>query len=448
MDMSVQVLNTKAEQGFADHFEAAKPALPGAGAAWAAGVRAEAMRVYSAAGLPHRRIEEWKYTDLRSHLSEAFAPSPAASPALAGGDIDRLLGGLGAIDTHRIVLVDGHVDPESSDFGGLPDGCELLSLADVLAAPPDWFETAFGRSVAVDGNAVLALNTGLMTGGAILRLPDGTVLGKPVHIVHVHASAEPASAASRNLVIAGQEASLTVLESHVAASAAAGQCNAATEVFVGAGANVRHIKDQREAAETTHLSTWLVRLDAGSSYDAFQFSAGAALARNQIFVEFAGEDASLNLNGAFLARGRQHVDTTLVVDHAVPNGISRELFKGVLDDTARGIFQGKIIVRPDAQKTDGKQMAQALLLSETAEFDSKPELEIFADDVICGHGATSGQIDEELLFYLRARGIPEPKARALLIAAFVGEALDQIEDEAVREGLLAASEDWLSQKDL
>ena len=162
----------------------------------------------------------------------------------------------------------------------------------------------------------------------------------------------------------------------------------------------------------------------------------------------SGEGASLNLNGAFMARGKQHIDTTLVVDHAVPHCTSRELFKGVLDDTAKGIFQGKIIVQPHAQKTDGKQMAQALLLSETAEFDSKPELEIFADDVVCGHGATSGQIDEELLFYLRARGIPEPKARALLIAAFVGEALDQIEDEAVREGLLAAAEDWLSQKDL
>ena len=345
-------------------------------------------------------------------------------------------------------MIDGHVDPGGSDFNGLPDGCELASLADALAAPPDWFETAFGGAVAVDGNAVLALNTGLMTGGAILRVPDGVALNKPLHIVHVHASAQPASAATRNLVVAGRDASLTVLESHVGASAAAGQCNAATEVFVGAGANVRHIKDQRESAETTHLSTWLVRLDAGGCYDAFQFSTGAALARNQIFVEFAGEGASLSLNGAFMARGRQHVDTTLVVDHAVPGGTSRELFKGVLDDTARGIFQGKIIVRPDAQKTDGKQMAQALLLSETAEFDSKPELEIFADDVICGHGATSGQIDEDLLFYLRARGIPEPEARALLIAAFVGEALDQIEDEAVREGLLGAAQDWLSQKDL
>ena len=448
MDMAAHALNTKAEQGFADHYEAAKTALPGADAPWASGLRTEAMRVYAAAGLPHRRIEEWKYTDLRSHLSEAFAPRTDAAPSVPGDDLARLLGPLGAIDSHRMVLVDGHVDMAASDFGGVEEGCELLSLADALAAPPDWFETTFGSSIAVDGNAVLALNTALMTGGAILRVPDGTVLAKSVHIVHVHASSEPASAAIRNLVIAGQGASLTVLESHVGASEAAGQCNAATEVFIGEGATVHHVKDQRESVETTHLSSWLVRLEADATYDAFQFSAGSALARHQIFVEFAGEGASLNLNGAFMARGKQHIDTTLVVDHAVPHCTSRELFKGVLDDTAKGIFQGKIIVQPHAQKTDGKQMAQALLLSETAEFDSKPELEIFADDVVCGHGATSGQIDEELLFYLRARGIPEPKARALLIAAFVGEALDQIEDEAVREGLLAAAEDWLSQKDL
>jgi len=170
---------------------------------------------------------------------------------------------------------------------------------------------------------------------------------------------------------------------------------------------------------------------------------GAALARNQVYVGFDGEGSSADVSGACLARDRQHCDTTLVVEHRVPSCASRELFKLVLDDEARGIFQGKVVVAPDAQKSDGKQMAQALLLSETAEFDSKPELEIFADDVVCGHGATSGQIDEDLLFYLESRGLPEPEARAMLIQAFVGEAFEVVDNEVLREAFNAASAAWL-----
>jgi len=188
---------------------------------------------------------------------------------------------------------------------------------------------------------------------------------------------------------------------------------------------------------------WLATLGADARYDAFQMSTGAALARNQIYVRFDGEGSATDVSGACLMRGRQHNDTTLIVEHRVPRCVSRELFKVVLDDEARGIFQGKIVVSPNAQKTDGKQMAQALLLSETAEFDSKPELEIFADDVVCGHGATSGQIDEDLLFYLESRGLPEAQTRALLIQAFVGATFEQVENETLREAFAAASAAWL-----
>jgi Fe-S cluster assembly protein SufD len=221
------------------------------------------------------------------------------------------------------------------------------------------------------------------------------------------------------------------------------QRNAATEVRIGDKGAIKHVKLQREGEDALHLSTWLVELGADARYDAFQFSTGASVARNQIYARFAGEGSVLDISGAFLMRGRQHCDTMLLVEHRVPRCTSREFFKGVLDGEARGIFQGKIIVSPGAQKTDGKQMAGALLLSEAAEFDSKPELEIFADDVICGHGSTSGQIDEDLLFYLESRGIPEAEARALLIQAFVGEALERVEDEALRDALVRASAAWL-----
>ncbi len=244
----------------------------------------------------------------------------------------------------------------------------------------------------------------------------------------------------------GKGAKVTLIESFFSVSDAALQHNAATELDVGDGAKVSHIKIQAENQAATHLATWMTRLGENADYKAFQFSTGAALSRSQIFLAFAGEGASANVSGAFLMRDRQHHDTTLVVDHAVAHCESRELFKAVLDDSARGVFQGKIEVHPHAQKTDAKQMAQGLLLSEAAEFDSKPELVIFADDVVCGHGSTSGQIDEESMFYLRSRGIAEAQARSLLIQAFAGEAIELIENETLREILLGIVADWLAKR--
>ena len=189
----------------------------------------------------------------------------------------------------------------------------------------------------------------------------------------------------------------------------------------------------------------MVTLGAEAIYWSFQLTAGTQLTRNTTFVDFRGEDAKLDVSGLFLGRGSEHIDTTLVVDHAVPACESRELFKGVLADRARGVFQGKVIVRPGAQKSDGKQMAQALMLSPDAEFDSKPELEIYADDVVCGHGSTAAELDEDMMFYMRARGIPPEEARELLIEGFIGEALDKIEDEAVREAFAAIAKGRLAQ---
>jgi len=217
--------------------------------------------------------------------------------------------------------------------------------------------------------------------------------------------------------------------------AAAGQTNTLSEVMLGDRAELSHLKVTLEGGGATHLASWMTTLAAGSFYRAFHLTASTALVRNSLFALFQGEGAKVDISGAFLGRGNEHIDTTLVVDHAVPGCESRELFKGVLADRARGVFQGKVIVRPDAQKTDGKQMAQVLMLSEEAEFDSKPELEIHADDVVCGHGSTAAEIDADLVFYLRARGIPLTTARAMLIESFVGEALDKIEDEAVRAAL-------------
>jgi Fe-S cluster assembly protein SufD len=290
----------------------------------------------------------------------------------------------------------------------------------------------------------VSLNLALAGAGIVYRIKDGAEIARPVHIVNLHAARTEAGLASRNLVSVGKGAKVILMESYVALSSAAAQRNAVTELAIEAGARVNHVKYQAEARDSIHLSSWLTRIGKEAEYRAFQFSTGAALARNQIFVEFAGEGSLSHVSSAVLARGKQHNDTTIVIDHAVPHCESREMNKLVLDDEARGIVQCKVNVHRDAQKSDGHQMAHGLLLSEAAEFDSKPELEIFADDVVCGHGSTAGDIEEESLFYLRSRGIPEDEARALLIAAFAGEAIDKVEHEGLREAFAAMSESWLA----
>ncbi len=396
--------------------------------------------------MPHRRIEAWKYTDLRALLGDVHPPIRAAGLPIDAAEVSRVLGpAVAALPVFRLVIAEGVLRPDLSDAAALKAaGVQVLSLAEAFEKPPAWLKEAIGAINPRPEDSVVALNAALMTGGIAVRIGESVTLDKPIHVIHLDGVGEPASIFTRSLVVAEPASAATLIESHASLGRLRGlQRNAVSELRIGAKAAIDHIKIEREGEDAVHLGTALVEIGADARYNAFQFSTGAALVRNQTFVRFAGEGSSLDISGAFLMRGRQHCDTTLLVEHAVPRCTSRELFKAVLDGDARGVFQGKIIVAPDAQKTDGKQMAQALLLSETAEFDSKPELEIFADDVACGHGSTSGQIDEELLFYLEARGIPEAEARALLIQAFIGEAIDRIEREDVREALSRASAEWL-----
>jgi Fe-S cluster assembly protein SufD len=260
--------------------------------------------------------------------------------------------------------------------------------------------------------------------------------------VFVNVGKEPAAVFLRSLVVVGKGARAMLVESHEGAGEH--QVNAALELEVGDEAHVDHIKITGAGAGALHVSTLMAGIGAHARFNEFLFTAGAAIVRNQVFVRFAGEGTIAHICGANLLRGRQHADTTVVADHAVADCTSREVFKSVLDGESRGVFQGKIIVRPHAQKTDAKMATHALLLSDTAEADNKPELEIFADDVQCGHGATSGDLDEDLLFYLKARGIPPKEAEALLIQAFVGEAVEEgIEHAGLRDALMDYVAAWL-----
>jgi Fe-S cluster assembly protein SufD len=289
-----------------------------------------------------------------------------------------------------------------------------------------------------------ALNTAFMGDGAVIEVAAGTEIARPLHLVFVYGSQHASAVFSRSLIVLGAGAGLTLLESHEGPDGVDYQVNTALDVIVGDRAHLDRVKVNAEGDAALHLATLSASIGATAHVSDFAFLTGGHVVRNQLFVRCAGAGATLNLAGASLLKGRQHGDATLLVDHAAGGCEARELFKSVLDGAARGVFQGKIIVRPEAQKTDARMMARALLLSDAAEADNKPELEIFADDVQCGHGATSGALDPNLKFYLMSRGLPEKDAEALLIQSFVGEAIDTVAHEAVRDALTAATEQWLA----
>ncbi len=439
MNAEIRPIKTGAETALAASFATVKRALPGAAAV--AVLRENAFRRFEAEGLPHRRVEEWKYTDLRALMREAL-PLAAAPDAAARGRAGNALATLPAIDARRIVFVDGAFVPELSDLDGLEAGLTIRSMAQMLAAGDPKLLVHLGRAAPSDDVAV-ALNTAFMGDGAVIHVAAGAALARPLHLVFVNAGDEPASVFTRSLAVIEKGARAMLVESHLGAAVDENQVNTALELEVAAEAHVDHVKITGDGAGALHVSTLMASIGAHARFNAFLFTTGGGVVRNQVFVRFAGEGTVAGIRGASLLKGRQHADTAILADHAVADCTSREVFKSVLDGESRGVFQGKIIVRPGAQKTDAKMATHALLLSETAEADNKPELEIFADDVQCGHGATSGDLDEDLLFYLKARGIPAKEAEALLIQAFVGEAIEGIEHAGLRDALMDAVAAWL-----
>ena len=441
--MTIQITKTKAELALLGHFDAIKDALPGG--SWVGRLRAQAIGAFDTLGLPHRRIEEWKYTDLRATLKDAYPPASSDAVAIESKAIDAALGGLANLDAQRIVFINGVYSGAHSTPAAETGHLQVQRMADALAAEPDWLKTACDAIDRSDGDATLALNAAFMRDGAAIQIQDDAKVEKPILLIFAHSGEQAKATTVRNLVCVGARSDVTLLEAYISLDGdAPTQTNTLTALQIGEGASVHHIKALRDGNAATHLSNWLVHLSGSAIYRAFQLNGETALTRNQLFVKFNGEGATFDMGAALVGRAGEHCDTTLVVDHAVPHCTSNELFKTVLADNARGVFQAKVIVRPDAQKSDGKQMAQALLLSQNAEFDSKPELEIYADDVVCGHGSTSAELDPEHLFYLRARGIPDGQARALLTEAFIAEAIDRVEDEDIRAALMDTTRTWLT----
>jgi Fe-S cluster assembly protein SufD len=416
-------------------FSGVRDRLPGAGKV--AELRRQAYEAFERAGLPHRRIEDWKYTDLRVLMREVL-PLAAAPDAATLSRAESALK-LRTIDgARKLVLVDGVFAPTLSDLGEPEQGLRFRTLREVLEAG----ETSVFPS---HSNPMVALNAAMMTDGVALDIADATMLARPLHIIHIATTVRPAAMFTRSQLTLGKSAAATLVESYIAAEGAQTyQVHDSLAVSIGDHARLDHVRLIEDSREAFNISSATVKLGAHSHFNTFGLTSGAAVSRYQPTIVFAGEGSEVTANGVNLLNGRQHADTTLFMDHAVPNCSSREIFRSVVDDRGHSVFQGRIIVQPKAQKTDAKMMTRALLLSDEAEADNKPELEIFADDVTCGHGATTGALDESLLFYLRARGLSEKEAQALLIQAFVGEAIESIVDDNLRELAIAAAQRWLA----
>lgn len=440
--MNVVTTKNKVEQQLVEAFQDVADTLVGG-----ADARKAAISRFEATGLPHRRIEEWKYTDLRNMVKAAYAPALPSTEVsdLKEDELKSVLGPLGDVDAFRVVFVDGQHQPSLDALDG--SDISVSTLAKQLAADDQAATTLLADSESTfRGSSVVDLNTAFVTDGSEIAVARGAKLTKPIFVVHVASSATPVTTTVRHKISCGEGSEACVIEVFVRTPGAAenGLINTVSVVDVANGAEVSHIKCLSGLATSGQLANWHVTIGADANYRAFHFTAGCGLARSDGLIQFRGEGSKLDFSGVFLGREKDHIDTTLVIEHLVPHCESRELFKGVLDQQARGIFQGKVLVAQEAQKTDGKQMAQALMLSPDAEFDSKPELEIYADDVLCGHGSTSAELDDDLLFYLRSRGIPKDQARALLIESFVGEALECVEVDSVRDALTELARAWLA----
>lgn len=427
-----------ADRATGDVFAAARGRLPGVGLV--AQIRARAFDVYKRAGLPHRRMEDWKYTDLRALIGEVLplAPRPDAE-ALVRAKVSAKQ--VAADQAVKLVLVNGIFAPELSDVGRVENGVVVRSLREVLEDSATG--AMAGLVLSTTSDSAISLNAAMATDGLVITVNDGNAVKRPIQIVHV-ATGSSVSTYTRSYLQLGKEAHAAIVESFVPAEGASGyQANDAMIALVGDEASLSYIRVAAAASDAVNISSAIIAVGARAKLDLFSMTCSGSISRYQGFITLTGEGTKLSANGVNLVRDKLHADTTIVVDHAVPYCTSREKFRAVIDDCGRSVFQGRIVVRPAARKTDATLISRALLLSDQAEADNKPELEILADDVVCSHGATSGALDDTLLFYLRARGLSEKDAQMLLIKAFIGEAIEEITSGNLRDFVTVQTERWL-----
>ncbi len=423
-------MSTIIDQSVAE-FRKVRATLPGNELPWLANLRDAAVQRFSESGYPTPRDEAWKYTNVAPIVKKGFVPLEGAEDS-AGIDISPWL--LTDSDALRLVFVDGHLAPALSDADALPGGVIVASLKDRLRHAPAELEGWLASHAPDAPRGFAELNTAFMSDGAVVRIPAGVTVERPIHLLYfARESGRPGAAFLRNLVIVEEGGAATIVQHYVSAGGAQSLVNSLTQCIIGDGAALEHYKINEQGDGIYHFAAVHARLGRDSRYVSHNLQAGGRLARSDLHAELAGEGCACTMNGFYIGRGRQHIDNYTRIEHRVPHCSSRELYKGVLDGHSRGIFNGHVIVHQDAQKTDAQQMNHNLLLSDGAEADTRPQLEIYADDVKCSHGATIGQLDRDALFYLKARGIDDLVARRMLIGAFSSEITGQLTLAPVRE---------------
>ncbi len=406
---------------------------------WMQQLREDAWERFSANGFPTPHDEDWRFTNLAPLARTSFRRAKKVEAGFLAKQIEALrFEGAACL----LVFVNGHFAPELSDVANLPNGqsagiewCALKRAVDcgLEACAPGGIEQHLGRYADVRRDVFAALNTALWEDGAYLRIRRGAALEHPIHLLYVTAGAGDAIMTHpRTLIVAEEHSQAAVVEDYVSIGEEAGFSNAVTELVAGDGAVVSHFLVERENLAAFNVSTLRIEQARAANVASHSILTGGGLVRNNVHPVLAGEGAECLINGLFIGAGHQHLDNYMLVEHAQPNGASRQFYNGILAAHAHGVFHGRIVVHKDAQKTDAKQTNRNLLLSDTARIDTKPQLEIHADDVKCTHGATIGQIEEEQLFYLRSRGFPEAEARNLLLYAFAAECLDRMKEPAAR----------------
>jgi Fe-S cluster assembly protein SufD len=396
--------------------------------AWLTRARSEALARFRAVGFPTTRDEEWRFTSVAPIVDTQFAPAHNGASSLTLAD--RAVFEWGGDPAATLVFVSGRFAAATSAAGRVPAGVRIESLANALSKPMSADDPCAAYLTAIadrDRAPFTALNTAFLEDGAFVYVPDSTSVEAPIHVLFLSIGERgPTMAHPRVLVVLGAHSRATIVETYGAVRADRYLTNAVTEVFAGENAKLDHYKIQRESPTGFHVGAMYARAARSSTLVSHAINLGGSLVRNDVIVRLDGEGCGCSLNGLYIGDGSRLVDNHTTIDHAQPHCASREVYKGILADHARAIFNGKIIVRPDAQKTDAKQTNKALLLSPDAQINTKPQLEIFANDVKCTHGAAIGQMDDEALFYLRARGLSEQEARHMLIRAFVSDVLDEM----------------------
>jgi Fe-S cluster assembly protein SufD len=398
-------------------FRQIESALPGSGAPWLRAQRVAALETFRETGFPTLRHEDWKYTDARPIVQRRFRLAAAHALPDAAALRPYTLAG------HQLVFVDGRFAASLSTPAPLPAGVEVMSLAQALARVPERLEPWLGRYASPGQNGFAALNAAFLQDGAFIHLARGTALEAPLHLLFVASGAADTLAYVRNLIVAEADSAASVIESYAPLSDATGFTNSVTEIVLEQGAQVEHYRLGREGEAAYHIGSTHVQLARDSRYTSHSIAFGGRIVRHELYATLEGEGAECTLNGLTVTHGRQHVDNHTRIDHRQPRGTSREWYKGVLDDQSRAVFSGRIVVHPQAQHTDAEQANHNLLLSPDAEADSRPQLEIYADDVKCAHGATVGSLDADALFYLRTRGLDMAHARSLMVYAFASDVL-------------------------